>query len=183
MPRVRAAVIALALASAPAAVRAQAPQPPRAPPVSPDRATLAETLFEKAKALMAEHHYDEACPMLAESQQLDPGGGTLLTLALCHERQGRTATAWTELKDALARAQQEGEADRAAVARQHLEALEPRLSRLVIRVDVGHAFTPGLAIARDGIVLGRPAWGLPVPVDPGEHTVEAVPVTSARATF
>jgi hypothetical protein len=32
---------------------------------------------------------------------------------------------------------------------------------------------PALQIRRDGQIIGRPAWGVPLPVDPGVHTVEA----------
>jgi hypothetical protein len=164
----------LALATLPALPLPARAEPPRAPDpgTAAERAALAEALFEKGKALMAERRYDQACSTLAESQRLDPGGGTLLTLALCHEREGKTATAWTELKDALARAEQDGEADRVTVAREHARTLEAKLSRLAIGVDATVADTPDLSVSRDGIPLGRPAWGLAVPVDPGEHVVE-----------
>jgi hypothetical protein len=32
---------------------------------------------------------------------------------------------------------------------------------------------PDLQIKRDGQIIGRPGWGVPIPVDPGAHTVEA----------
>src|SRR6185437_6503714 len=32
---------------------------------------------------------------------------------------------------------------------------------------------PDLQITLDREVLGRPAWGAPIPVDPGVHTIEA----------
>jgi hypothetical protein len=163
-------VLPVLLASlAPAVARAQ---PPPEPGRSADRATLAEALFERGKALMADRRYDEACPKLAESQRIDPGGGTLLTLALCHERQGKTATAWTELKEAFARAESDGETDRATVAKQHADALHAKLSRLALRVDPSLADAPGLSLTRDGIALGRAAWDLPAPVDPGDHDIE-----------
>ncbi len=138
-----------------------------------ERAAFAEALFVKAKALMADRRFDEACPMLAESQRIDPGGGTMLTLALCHERQGKTATAWAELEDARARAVKDGEADREALAKEHIAALEPKLTRLTVRIASAAAATPGLSIRLDGLALERPAWGVAVPVDPGPHRVEA----------
>ncbi len=106
--------------------------------------------------------------------------GTLLALGLCHERQGKTATAWSELKEALARAVQDGERDRQAVAKAHVDALEPKLSRLTIRIDSASAKTSGLTIVRDGLALARPAWGLATPVDPGEHHIEAAASNKER---
>jgi tetratricopeptide (TPR) repeat protein len=170
-PRVAVAVaFALASTCCAAIARGETPAPDDA---KPGDAALAEALFEKGKALMAERRFEEACPMLAESQRVDPGGGTALALALCHERQGKTATAWSELKDALALARRDGEADRRAVAERHLAALEPKLSRLTLRISRDVAATRGLAISRDGIALAPAAWGFAAPVDPGVHHVEA----------
>ncbi len=163
------ATLAFVVALAAANARAQQPDPP-APGTPTERAALAEALFEKAKTALKEHRYDEACPMLAESQRLDPGGGTLLALALCHERLGKTATAWSEMKDALARAIADGDGDRREVATRHIDQLEPKLSRLTVKVGEG---AKDLAIACDGIPLGRPAWGLAAPMDPGDHRIEA----------
>jgi len=134
----------------------------------PDKAA-AETLFAEGRRLMAEGRYDEACPKLVESQRLDPGGGTLLNLALCHEKQGRTASAWSEFKEALAVARRDGREDRIDFAQEHIAGLEPKLSRLVIDVEVP---VEGLTVELDGAALGSASWGVPLPVDPGAHRVQ-----------
>jgi hypothetical protein len=139
-----------------------------------DDGALAETLFREAKKLMAEHAYAQACPMLAESQRRDPGGGTLLVLADCHEAEGKTATAWAEFNDALAVAQKDGRTDRAAIARARAARLEPRLSRLTVRLSQAAARTQGIEVRRDDLVLMPAAWDVAVPVDPGRHQVTAV---------
>jgi alpha-tubulin suppressor-like RCC1 family protein len=154
--------------------------PARAEPTPAD-AALAETLFREAKRRMAEGDHDRACPMLAESQRLDPGGGTLLALALCHEAAGKTASAWVEFEDALTVALRDHDASREAVARQHIASLEPRLSRLQIVVSKEAGAIPGLTILRDGKPLAEPSWALDAPVDPGEHTVLAT--APGRAEF
>lgn len=134
--------------------------------------TLAETLFREAKQLMDSGRYTEACPKFAESQHLDPGGGTLLNLALCHEKQGRTATAWTEFHEALSQAKQEARADRQEFAQQHLSALEPKLATLKVSVPES-ARVRGMVIRVGRAILPEAAWGTSIPVDPGLVLVEA----------
>src|SRR5262249_39242740 len=99
-----------------------------------------------------------------------PRGGTVLNLALCYEQLGKTASAWTEFKHALAVARKDNNADRVALAEQHIAALEPTLSLLT--VDVVGA-VPGVVVKRDGVVLANAAWGTAVPVDPGAVVVTA----------
>jgi hypothetical protein len=133
----------------------------------------AEALFNQAKVQMAAGNYPSACAEFAESYRLDPAMGTLIGLALCHEALGRTASAWAEfiaVADASAR---DGRTDRLQLAHERIAALEPNLSRLSIQVSEVVARTPGLAVRRDGLVVGPGAWGTALPVDPGEHLVEA----------
>ena len=54
----------------------------------------AEWLFREGRALMKKGDFAPACAKLAESQRLDPAVGTLMNLAECEERIGRTASAW-----------------------------------------------------------------------------------------
>jgi hypothetical protein len=145
-------------------------------------AALAEALFREGKALMASKKYAAACPKLAESHRLDPGSGTLLALALCHEGEGKTASAWAELNEVAAASRRDGRDDREKFARREIAKLEPLLSRLEIAVAPSIARLEGLAVTRDGIALGPAAWGSPSPVDPGPHTIVATMGTSRFAT-
>jgi hypothetical protein len=119
---------------------------------------------------MAAGNYGEACPKLEESQRLDPGGGTLLNLALCHEKQGKLASAWAEFNEALAVARRDGRADRITAAQQHIAALEPKLSQLTVNVT---SPIDGEALMLDGEALGRAAWGTPLSLDAGAHELAA----------
>ncbi len=132
----------------------------------------AESLFQQGRSLLEARKFDEACPKLKESLRLDPATGTLLALALCHEAQGKLASAWAEFTDAAGRARGEGRKDREDVANQHANALYPRLSALTIEVAPDAAAIPGLEVRRDGVLLGRGAWGSSVPIDGGEHVVD-----------
>lgn len=136
----------------------------------PSDALLAQSLFEQARTLMDEGRYAEACPKLAESQRLDPGGGTLLNLAVCHEKEGRLATAYAELNAALSQAIKDGRRDREDLAREHIAALSPRVPKLSVHVAGEVA---DLEISLDATVIRKPAWDVPTGVDPGRHVVEA----------
>jgi tetratricopeptide (TPR) repeat protein len=143
-----------------------------AQPTPADRA-LATDLFQRGRKALLAGIYAEACPLLEESQRLDPAGGTLLNLALCHEQLGRTATAWSEFHDALAQARRERRDDRVKYAQEHIAALDKRLSRLVIELAPEVSALPGLRVERDGSELRASAFGAAMPVDPGEHVVRA----------
>jgi hypothetical protein len=133
---------------------------------------LATVLFEDAKALLVAGKVAEACRKLEESRRLDPLPGTVLNLASCHEREGLTASAMAGYREARAMAERDHRDDRVAFAEEHMKALEPHLSMLVIVVGPD-ADRPELSVTRDGIALGRAAWGTRIPVDPGTHVVEA----------
>lgn len=140
-----------------------------AQPSGQDVAT-AQALFDEAKRLMGLAKFAEACPKLLESQRLDPAGGTLIALALCHEGEGKTATAWAEFNVALGEARKDKRADREAAALEHIKALEPKLTRVRMVVEKK---VDGLEVRRDGALVGEAQWGVALPIDPGEHTFEA----------
>jgi hypothetical protein len=166
LPGSRASLVSLAAAFlgslSTASARADAPSANK---------VLAETLFRDAKALLGQGKVHEACVRFADSQSYDPQLGTLLNLALCHEQEGRTATAWVELGEVVILARREGQEDRATFAGEHARALEANLSRL--RVRVAEPADGLVTVLVDGLTLAPSAWGEALPVDPGKHTVEA----------
>jgi hypothetical protein len=138
----------------------------------PDDKALATVLFQEGRTLMSAGHIAEACQKLEESQRLDPGGGTILNLALCHEQDGRLARSWAEFNQAIVAARKDGRRDREAAAAEQLRALEPRLSKLTVVVPLGTQ-VDGLRVECDGRELGQGAWSTPMPVDGGQHVVRA----------
>ncbi len=127
---------------------------------------LAESLFQQGRKLLKKKNFDEACPKFAESYRLAERLGTLLNLATCHQRQGRTASAWAEFTEAAAKAKAEKRRDREKYARSQAAALEKKLSTVLIKM----AEAPeGASLELDGKAIGRAVWGSPVPVDPGSH--------------
>lgn len=140
-----------------------------AQPSGQDVAT-AQALFDEGKRLLQAGNAKEACPKLVESQRLDPAGGTLIAIALCHEAEGKTATAWADFTLALGEARKDRRADRETAASEHIRALEPKLTRVKVIVA---SRASGLEVRRDGSLIGEAQYGTPLPIDPGEHAFEA----------
>ena len=136
-------------------------------------AQRADRLFDESKPLLGAGRYAEACPKLSESQSLDPAPGTLLALALCHEGEGKTASAYAELTLVVAAAKKEKRPDRVKLATQHLAALAPVLSRIQLTVPGEMSSIAGLVIECDGRAVPQVEWNQPSPSDPGEHVVGA----------
>jgi hypothetical protein len=135
-------------------------------------AATAQALFDDARRLFDDGRVREACEKFGASEKIEPREGTLLNLALCHQKEGKTATAWIEFIAARARARSEGLAERERFATEHIDALAPTLVRLRL-VVAAEARVPGLNVTLDGEKVLDAAWGTDMPVDPGPHRLEA----------
>ncbi|HEX8791565.1 MAG TPA: hypothetical protein VF765_11490 [Polyangiaceae bacterium] len=156
----RLALLALAIAAAPLV-------PARALAQQQD-AAIAEQLFRDGRALLEAGKVDEACDKFVTSQRIAPAIGTLLNLAICRERQGKTATAWSLFADVEAQAQRAGDQARLQIAHDHEAALGGRLRKIVIDLP---APPPGTVVKLDGEALPTGALGTEIPVDPGHHDI------------
>ncbi|HVY48368.1 MAG TPA: hypothetical protein VHB21_20915, partial [Minicystis sp.] len=141
-----------------------------APPALADQAT-AEALFRDGRALMQQNKLAEACSKFQESERQDPQLGTLLALADCFAKSGKTASEWAAYNQVAFEAKKRGDMARADAATKKAAELEPNLSKLTINAADGA--TPGLLIRRDGEDIGSGALGTAIPVDPGAHVIEA----------
>jgi hypothetical protein len=151
--------VVLAAAVTPASARAQ----------TSENTTIAESLFRDAQTKLAAGDVTAACDLFTRSQSVEAALGTLLNLAACHERDGKTASAWTEFQNAISWAVRIGDRAREQYARSHAASLDKALHRVVIEVTEP---TPGMQVRLDHAPLPREALGTAIPLDPGEHFIE-----------
>jgi hypothetical protein len=136
-----------------------------------------EALFQKGLDDMEAGKLETACPAFAESLRMDPRAGTLFTLAECYAKDGKTASAVTRYEEYLltysrmTADQQAKQVGREKVAAEQRDRLKPTVPRLTIRLEEGSP--ADTIVKRDDTVLNGPSLGIPLPVDPGEHTVSA----------
>jgi hypothetical protein len=142
------------------------------PPTSTADKAVAEMLFFTARGMMEAGRFAEACTKLAESYRLDAAAGTLLNLAVCHESEGRVASAWGEFRQALSDARKANRTDREELAKNSIAKLEPELPFLTIVVPDA-AKVKDLEILRNGVALGSGGWGTELPIDPGKVEIVA----------
>ncbi len=130
----------------------------------------AEVLFREGKKLLAAGDVAGACAKLAESNRLESSSGTLINLADCHQRQGKTASAWGEFLTAARVAKSQGQQQRSDEAKKRASELEASLSYVIIKVPER---VPELKVERDGELVEGPSFGTKLPVDPGRHALSA----------
>jgi hypothetical protein len=148
-------------------------------------------LFDRGTADMDAGRLDTACPAIEQSYKLDPRPGTLFTLAECETKRGRFGAAAARYDDYLAlyptlsADKKAKQGDREKTARAQRAALSPRIAELTLVLPPGAP--RGTQVTCDGIAIAPGAFGVPFPVDAGEHVATAQapggPVTSARITL
>lgn len=126
----------------------------------------ADTAFDEGKRLMDKGDFPTACARFAESQRLDPASSTLIWLGTCFEKTGQLASAWSTFREAAALAAQQGRSDREKLAREHVAALEPRLSKVSFSAQ---SHLAGMILKLDDVEIGQALWGTPIPIDAGPH--------------
>jgi len=174
-PRILSAVVTLcafaatplarAADAAPTSAQGTAVAPAAGTPTPKDPAR-AKVLFDEAVELARGGKFPEACQKLEESQRLHDGLGTAFHLAGCWQKIGRTASAYALFATVATRADEASQAERAALARERMQALGPKLSRL--RIDLTEP-APQTQVYRDDVLVPESDWGKPIPVDRGSH--------------
>jgi len=137
----------------------------------------ADDLFRQGQERLQIGLTREACELLASSHRLDPALGTLLNLALCHQKEGKMATAHREYVIAATWARERSEGEREQFARQRASALEVDIPTL--RIEIAGA-PRNLHVSLDGRAVDGTELEGDIAVDPGHHRVE-VTATAKRA--
>jgi uncharacterized Zn-binding protein involved in type VI secretion len=130
---------------------------------------LAQDLFDEGQTLLEAGNVEEACKKFSASMEAEPSGGTALNLGRCHEKLGRTASAWAEYKRAISLLRTTRDADRLKFAEEQSARLAPTLSKLTIDAEP----MPGLVVEKDGVVVEEGGLGVALVVDPGERAITA----------
>jgi hypothetical protein len=129
----------------------------------------AESAFVEGTRLMKADRCEEAVVKFRESQRLDPASGTALNLGYCEAKLGRVASAWLAYRQAVRLAQAQGKQQHEALGREQADKLKPEVPELVLILRKEEP--AGVVLELDGAPLEREMWLVPIPVDPGAHTV------------
>jgi hypothetical protein len=136
---------------------------------------IAAAQFDKGVAAMKANDFVTACPAIAESYRLDPRAGTLFTLAECEAKWGKVASAYThydeylQMLERLSSSQRARQKSRVSTAKAQRDALKG--ARPMLTITLPQNAPTGITVKRDGVQLGGPSLGVPLPVDPGEHVI------------
>ena len=141
------------------------------------RAAPSDVEVRAARQLFADAEKDEdgarwadALAKLRRVSQVKLTAGIHYHIALCEEHLGQLAAALDEYTSADAQARAEGATDVLRLVGKRIADLGPRVPRLTIRLppDVADA-----VVTLDGAGLSPAAFGTALPIDPGEHRIEA----------
>ncbi len=136
-------------------------------------ADKADALFKKAKKLLAEKKYADACSTFEEVHELDPAIGAKLSVGKCYEEWGRLALAYRWYTDAEAMATAAKD-DRAGKIHAVVEELDTNVPRVTLKVLDGADPAVIDTLTLDGKRVDPATLGIEQRVDPGPHAIEFV---------
>lgn len=132
----------------------------------------AEQLYREGRARFDLGNFDEACEKFQQSRALEERFGIVLALATCRERQGRYATAWDLYVEAKAFAVREKRDRYVGVVQRRATEIAGLRSFLTVAIPGKHR-VPGLVVRRDGKDVPSASWDQELPIDSGDHVIEA----------
>jgi hypothetical protein len=137
--------------------------------------TKADELFNKAVELSESRNYDQACPLLAESQKLDPRPGTLFALGDCEREWGKIGRSVKHFKaylkdyEVMKADVRKRHNERANLARGYIKTLQPNVPTLKLSFPEG--IPAEFVLTVDGERVERVALDTELLFDPGDHVV------------
>lgn len=131
----------------------------------------ADVFFDQGKQLLLAGDWSGACIAFRRSFDAEAAVSTAVKLARCRDHEGRAASALAEYRRALELNERlpqapERKQQLAALVREALRELEPRVPRLLLR------FSPrpeGLSAVLDGAAIAPSALEQALPLDASEH--------------
>jgi hypothetical protein len=151
----------------------------------------AQGLYDRGFEAFKAGRYDEACPALERSYELEPLPGALFTLAECEAKRGRLTVAASRYDEylrvyaALPPDKQAKQVEREKVARVARAAIAVRIAELTLVLPPGAPRET--QVTRDGAPVPAAALGVPALVDPGEHVITVQvpggPTSEVRVTL
>ncbi|MEP7124250.1 MAG: hypothetical protein ABJE95_25205, partial [Byssovorax sp.] len=141
--------------------------PERAFAQSEGEPSPAEEQFHQGREAFARGDYPVALRLFRSSQELDPGRGKLVNIALCEEKLGLVATAERHLREIVPLL--EARDPRLAIVQQHLIDVGPRVPHL--RVDLATRASMGATVTFDGAPLTSTTLGTEMAVEPGSYAL------------
>lgn len=130
----------------------------------------ADRLFQEGRALAEAGDHAAACARFADSYKLDPAVGTKLNLGDCHEHLGKLEEALALFEEAAGELDVQGEAKRAAYARERARAVRAKF--VVVIVKPAEPTRAGLAIQIAGKTVAA-APEIRAVVEPGSIPIVA----------
>jgi tetratricopeptide (TPR) repeat protein len=137
---------------------------------SPDANAVesARTSFYRALALQDRGRFAEALELLEKVAETRESAQVRFNIAFNQEHLGRLPAAVRGYERAILLAHESGARNVVNAANERLKALATRVARLVLRPTVG-----ATSVTLDGVALPASDFGRALPVDSGEHRIEA----------
>ena len=134
--------------------------------------------FDAGRAAFDAGRYDQALAQFETSDELLPSPNSRLYIARCLRKLNKLGSAYTHFQLAAKQAQDRivttnerryaATRDAALAEGAEIEAEVPRLT-----IAVAPAAPEGIVVTKNGAVVPRETWGMPVETDPGDVLVEA----------
>jgi hypothetical protein len=134
------------------------------------RVQAARELFAQAEQDEDAGRWNDAIEKLRRVLEVKRTAGVQYHIALCEEHTGALVAALEDYTIAEREAHDENAQDVLRLVGKMLADLNPRVPRLTLRVVPD---TPDAALTLDGKAVSRGLWATSLPLDPGEHRIEA----------